>query len=251
MKQLVVFSRHPSHDALRQACLKLPVATSIRFGSSSRGKSKYKINLNPPEAIAISANKLLMKRAFDQAGIKTASWCTLQNAQALPDLKFPIVAKHIYGSRGTGNYKLGKKDFEAWVKDKDLTKYIFEHYYSYNREYRLHVTKKGCFYTCRKMLKQDTPKEQRWFRNNSNSVWIMEENPLFNKPQSWQAIEQDCIKALTTIGLDVAAFDVKVSSENDNEYILLESNSAASFGDVTLQKYIEQIPKMVEEALKG
>src|SRR5690606_37664702 len=126
------------------------------------------------EAIKNSANKLLMKQCFTKHGVKTADWWVIQehvdilaypnNAEQyneginLSDLPYPIVAKHIFGSRGTGNYLLkSKEELEAWLPGKTLSNYIFEKYYNYNREYRLHVSKDGCFYTCRKMLKSDTP----------------------------------------------------------------------------------------------
>lgn len=264
--RLVVFSRHPSHSALRHADIKLPVLVSIRFGSTNVGERPYALQLNKPEAVEISSNKLLMKKKFDLAAIKTAKWyfykpdgvlvCAEDPEKAVEPakLKFPIVAKHILGSRGTGNYKLDTvEQFNAWKQGKDMSMYIIERFYPYSREYRLHVTSEGCFYTCRKMLKEDTPENQRWYRNDSNSVWIVEDNAQFNKPKCWDAIVEDCVKALTTVGLDVAAFDVKVSAEDDKEqkYIVIESNSAPSFGDITLQKYIEQIPKIVASLTKG
>lgn len=258
--RLIVFSRHPSHSALRNAEVKLPVPVSIRFGSTSIGERKYAVELNKPEAVEISSNKLLMKKKFDEVKTKTAKWYTFCNAGevlaneegakqiSIKKLKYPVVVKHIFGSRGTGNYKIDSAEqMQECVSGKDLTQYIVERFYNYTREYRLHVTKQGCFYTCRKMLKEDTPTDKRWYRNDSNSVWVVEENAAFNKPKCWDAIVADCVKGLTSIGLDVAAFDVKVSAEKEEQdYIVIESNSAPSFGEITLQKYIEQIPKIVK-----
>jgi len=256
---LVVFSRHPSHNNLRQANVMLPVRTSIRFGSTNLGTKPYTVQLNMPDAVKISANKLLMKHAFDDAGISTAQWWFTENVLngfvgasnvAAENLPYPIVAKHIHGSRGTGNFKLNNvTELKEWFKGKTPANYIFEKFYSYNREYRLHVTADGCFYTCRKMLKSNTPAHQRWYRNDSNSVWMVEENPLFNKPTTWAQIEADCVKALLAIGLDVAAFDVKVQSEGKQNYIILESNSAPSFADRTLEEYVKIIPQLVEKQI--
>lgn len=262
MKKLAVFSRHPSHNELRKAKIMLPKSVSIRFGSINLGHYLYEIVLNKPESVLISANKLLMKRAFNAANITTSRWyiastisdgfveCIAENPNnnvitSIENMPFPIVAKHIFGSRGTGNFLLKTKEqLVSWLAGKTLTNYIFEKFYNYTREYRLHVSKNGCFYTCRKMLKNNTPAQNRWYRNDSNSVWVVEENPNFNKPANWSIIEEQCVNALSVIGLDLAAFDVKVAANETNDFIIIESNSAPSFGEKTLEHYIKEITKL-------
>lgn len=255
-----VFSRHPTHDILRGK-LKFPVRTVVRFGSITEGKNKFAVEINTPAAVQISFNKRLMKQAFDRAGIPTAKW--------YPDLKafietkdkihYPVIVKNIFGSRGKGNHLFtNKKEIKAFLEGKTVENYIFEQFYSFNREYRLHITRDGCFYTCRKMLKSDTPTDKRWFRNDSNSVWILEENTGFDKPLNWDSIVGDCVKGLQEIGLDVGAFDVRVQSTKDKdgnkrdnpEYIIIESNSAPSFGDITAQKYLETLEKLIKEKIE-
>lgn len=262
-------SRHKTHGAIRGR-IEAPVRTIVRFGSSTTIKEVYPklkpgsnvLEINPVDGIKNSASKLLMKRKFKEAGIKTAEWCEAKNVQDVKDFAkkygYPVVAKSHYGSRGEGNFLLKtEEELTAWIKGKDFNKYIFEKYYDFVREYRLHTDSAGCFYTCRKMLKEDTPKDTRWFRNDSNSVWIMEENAKFDKPQNWKTIVAECVKALAAVGLDVAAFDVKVQSSKSNkegvranpDFIVIESNSAPSFGDVTTKKYLEQIPKIIKRKL--
>lgn len=210
-----------------------------------------------------------MKQCFTEAGVKTADWFVTYNSMnfnnkstsegahtEFNDIDYPIVAKHIYGSRGRGNYKLNtKEELEAWLVGKTLNNYIFEKFYNYSREYRLHVSKDGCFYTCRKVLKNDTPSEQRWFRNDSNSNWIVETNELFDKPVNWDEVIAESVKALNAVGLDFGAVDLRIQSRMDKDgkersnpdFIVIEINSAPSFGEVTLQKYIEEIPKMLDK----
>jgi hypothetical protein len=205
-----------------------------------------------------------MKQAFTNAGVQTADWWTtdgqgvfFQNNTASVKtvnggLPYPIVAKHIYGSRGTGNTLIHtEEELETWLQGKTLSNYIFEKFYNYSREYRLHVTAEGCFYTCRKMLK--TEATDRWFRNDSNSIWVLEDNPLFDKPVNWDLIVQDCVTALNAVGLDFGAMDVRVQSRlnGDGEerespkWIILESNSAPSLATITTQKYLEELPKIL------
>ena len=266
-------SRHDSHNIIR-GIIKAPVRTIVRFGSITPTEAIYPkatklgkkiIEVNSVEGVKNSSSKLLMKRCFTKNNIKTAEWVEADIVQIEDEnisweennkkftISFPIVAKHHFGSRGTGNYLIeNKEEFNNWVKNKNLTNYIFEKFYSYSREYRLHVTKNGCFYTCRKMLKADTPQEKRWFRNDSNSIWVVKENPMFDRPVNWNKIEEECIKALEAINLDVAAFDVKVQSAFNNgkkrdnpAFIIIESNSAPSFGEITAEKYKEETPKII------
>jgi glutathione synthase/RimK-type ligase-like ATP-grasp enzyme len=273
----IILSRHPSHSILRAVNKTLPLfnfRTIIRFGSSTATEnySNVKVEINTVNAIKNSANKLRMKKCFTEAGVQTADWwvykqhdpigmtfvsgkdeVAIQNNNELP---YPIVAKHIYGSRGTGNTLLNnEQELQQWLQGKTLSNYIFEKFYNYSREYRLHVTKHGCFYTCRKMIKTDTPDDKRWFRNDQNSVWVLEQNELFDRPVNWKSIEEHCVKALNAVGLDVGAVDLRVQSathkdgslRKDPEFIVIEINSAPSFGEVTSQKYIEILPKLINE----
>jgi hypothetical protein len=265
----VIFSRHPSHSPLRKSGELLPFRSVMRLGSTTPSNPRLnRIELNSIESVKISSNKLLMKRKFTEAGVQTANWWTIgagnvaipngvgQQGSAFSDLPFPIIAKHVRGSRGEGNYKLDSlEELNDWMRGKTLSNYIFEEFYSYVREYRLHVSKNGCFYTCRKMLKTDAPEENKWQRHDDNCVWIVEENALFDKPVNWTNIVNDCKNALKAIGADILAFDVKVQSakkangsvRQEPKYIIIESNSAPSFGDVTLKKYMEEIPKLLKE----
>jgi glutathione synthase/RimK-type ligase-like ATP-grasp enzyme len=265
-RYLRVFSRHPSHDAIRSKIL-LPTLAAIRFGSSTLLSDKYKVVLNSVQAIKNSSNKLLMKQKFTEAGVKTADWWTVEtlgggylfsNNMDMVNLPYPIVAKHIYGSRGRGNTKLNtQEELVDWMRGKTLGNYIFERFYNYSREYRLHVTEEGCFYTCRKMLKENTPEDQRWFRNDSNSVWMLEENPNFDKPVNWDEVVEHSVRALKAVGLDMGAVDLRIqSSKHPNgdlrdycDFIVLEINSAPSFGDITAVKYAEEIPKLINKKL--
>jgi hypothetical protein len=256
-------SRHPTHDALRNAMPLMKFKSIIRLGSTrdlkdTPDKGGKRVEVNTIQAIKNSANKLLMKTCFQAANIITALWWTVGNFMGLTEEQkneqWPVVAKSLHGSRGKGNTLIkNMEEWIAWAEGKNLNNYIVEKYYDYNREYRLHVTKNGCFYTNRKMLKGDTPEDKRWFRNDSNSSWMLETNPLFDKPSNWVAIIAECVKALNAVGLDIGACDVKVQSaknadgkvRKDPKFIVIETNSAPSFGEGTTQRYLEELPKIL------
>ena len=264
----MILSRHPSHDILRLKHKKiaaLPYRSVIRFGSSTEVedsvvKGGNRIEINTVNAIKISANKLLMKQKFTEAGVKTAPWRQHCPIEGLTDLEFPIVAKAHYGSKGKGNTLLKThEEYLEWASGKNLSNYIFEKFMNFGHEFRLHVTEDGCFYTCRKALKQDVPEDQKWRRHDDICVWFLETNENFQKPNSWNDIVSDCVKALKAVGADLLSFDVRVQTPRDKdgnsrpyqEYILLECNSASSMdngtGEVSVcaQKYIDEIPKII------
>lgn len=259
-------SRHPSSKNLRLS-IKVPVRAVYRHGSTTQVESKYEIN--SIESIQNSASKFRMKECFTRGGVKSAEWyfpsqngirqAKLSQNEIVFDeipwnkIEFPLVAKLNLGSRGTGMVKINNLEhLKTFIENKVRgNNYYFERFYNFTREYRLHVDKQGCFYTCRKVLKNETPGDQRWYRNDSNCNWIREENPLFDKPLNWSEIEEHCIKALVSVGLDVGACDVKVQSNKNKkreklDFIVIEINSAPSFGDITLEKYRERLPETLK-----
>lgn len=261
MYKVQIRSRHPSHAPLRLELPKFKYKTVIRLGSTTPYKDTIanggkRIELNNVEAVTNSSNKLLMKNCFNEHNVLTADWihnsiCSeLEFEQWFKNISFPIISKFIYGSRGKGNvFHNTYNDFLQWKKDRNLNTYIFEKYYNYVREYRLHVSKDGCFYSCRKMLKQDTPLKKRWYRNDDNCVWILEDNPLFDKPSNWEKVIEESVKALNAVGLDMGAIDLRIQSSKKKKpkFIIVEINSAPSFGEITLEKYKEQIPLILNE----
>lgn len=280
----MIRSRHPSHKILRlryKSLPLLPFKSVVRLGSSTEvsddvTRGGNRIELNTVEAIRNSSSKLKMKRCFIKNEVKTAvaylyknnTFILMDSKESLElsinDLQYPIISKSLFGSRGKGNNKHNTpEELESWMEGKNLNSYIFERYYNYSREYRLHVNKNGCFYTCRKMLKKETEDEKKWYRNDENCVWIMEDSDtgLFDKPVNWDDIILHCVKALTSVGLDFGAVDLRVQSATNNkglkrdypEFIVVEINSAPSFGDnqeeltFVSRSYIEEIPKMLKE----
>jgi D-alanine-D-alanine ligase-like ATP-grasp enzyme len=275
-------SRHPSHNVLRGKSLPLlPFKSIVRLGSQTvftKDVSK-RVEINSVGAIATSCNKLLMKQAFTDAKVKTADWWKITKSSTgvitflksdndeerfpIEDLPFPIISKSFYGSRNKGNRKHDTvEELTAWMEGKNLNNYIFEKYYNYTREYRLHVSADGCFYACRKMLKRDTPEEDKWYRNDEHCVWIMEDNDLFDRPVNWDTVVAESVKAMKAVGLDMGAVDLRIQSatkggdgtdvvtRENPDFIIVEINSAPSFGDVTEEKYKLEIPKILKRKHK-
>ena len=264
--RLQVRSRNVSCNALRG--MRVPHRTILRLGSTTPTEDithfRRVIEINSPEGCYLSSDKILMKQRFMHGKITTAEWFIVnpkdrrfKRVQHYFDKwRSPIIIKHKYSSKGNRIYLVhNMEEFNDFVssmgRNLKIEDYIFERFYTYTREYRLHVTREGCFYTCRKMLKQDA--EVRWHRHENNSVWILEDNELFDRPKSWNKIVTECVNALKALNLDVCAFDIKVQSNNhdDPKFIILESNSAPALGEVGIEKYKVQILKLIENARKA
>jgi glutathione synthase/RimK-type ligase-like ATP-grasp enzyme len=254
-----VRSRHPTHQPLRELLPKLPFKSIIRLGSTT--ESDQRIEINTPLAVSVSSNKVFMKEAFDEfnqeegLGIPTSEWEYGEDYKE-HNLRFPIVVKRDISSRGKGIYKINtQEELNKFFETHDYNKYMFEEFHDYSREYRLHITKDGCFYTCRKLLKEETPEDKRWFRNDSNSVWILEDNPKFDKPINWDSIVEASVNSINAVGLDIGAVDVRVQSAKNKKgilrenpkFVILETNSAPSHGKITSEKYLEVIPKLLTD----
>lgn len=253
---LKIRSKNQSCAPLRR-CIETKTPTVLRLGSTTPLDQIFSPKLLPKakeintiEGCIISGNKTKMKEAFDKAEVKTARWMNMSQGQHdyVDELEFPAIIKHNHSSKGNGIYYIeNEEDLEEFVNEhkNNINEYIIEEYKKYVREYRLHVTEDGCFYTCRKMLREDA--EVRWHRHENNSVWIMEENELFDKPSNWDDIVNECIKAMKACKLQICAIDVKVQSSKkaNPEFIILETNSAPALGAIGIEKYKEQLKKMI------
>lgn len=269
--------RTKNHTAapLRKSLGEFAMRSIIRLGSRTTNAEAFPlwhdkrpiIEVNTAESCHNSGDKIIMKKCFDEAQVKTAKWAILGDilhgvleVEAYADWDdYPAIIKHKNSCKGQGIYYAENEESLLEIAanlDGNIHNYICEKYHTNAvKEYRLHVTEDGCFYTCRKMLKSDA--EDRWHRHDSNSVWIMEENPAFDKPKNWDDVISECVKALKSVGLNVGACDVKIQSEkgkrNDYipEFIILEVNSAPSMGEVTLVKYREELPKIIQKKINN
>lgn len=215
------------------------------------------IEINKCEAIEISRDKLLMKQVFKDNKVKTAEWIhDNYQGESIKELGFPIVGKSRTGQGGVGNTLINnQEELDVWKKGKVLNNYVIEKFYNYSREYRLHVTKDGCFLAWRKMRKADA--KERWYFNSDNCVWIGEENPLFDKPINWDECITESVKALISVGLDIAAIDLRIQSAIDEdgekrdkcEFIILETNSSPSLGKIGSEFYYKEIIKLINKKL--
>ncbi len=253
-----VLSRHPSHRILRKPIkgrvderkgVLVPALACIRLGSTTNW-DKTGIQINSIESIQNSSSKLKMKNCFKAAEVETPEWWkNIAEVNNIEDIPFPIIAKKVFGSRGRGIRKIDNQNQWEEFLEENNEGYYFEKYYNYTREYRLHITEDGCFYTCRKMLKEGTPEHRKFVRNDSNCVWFLEDNEQFDKPFNWDSIVEHCVKSLKAVGLDIGACDVRVKGKAEEDrthkFKVIEINSAPSFGEQTGIEWRKIIPSII------
>lgn len=245
-------TKNPSARDLRTKLREVfsPVRTLVRLGSLTKLNEVFRPGvrvqeINTIEAIEVSRNKLAMHKAFDKLGVQHARLFRVGEIKNQKDLVFPILAKKIVGQGGEGMKKLDSiADLDKFLRG-STEGYYFEEYFNGAREYRLHVTKNGCFLVWRKLRKNNA--KERWYFNNDNCNWISEENKSFDKPGNWDEIVQQSVLALKAVGLDLGAVDVRTQSTEGHKkvkFIILETNSAPALGRVGTDAYLNEIKKL-------
>lgn len=240
MFKLRVFSPNASCAPLRSIPFNKRVL--LRLGSTTPLVSKYKyLELNTIEGIRTSANKITMKHAFDKAGVIHSEWIngTKEQIKNFFNKHKILIAKHRHSSKGKDIYYIdNNQSLEELLGKINIKDFIFEKYYFFPNEYRVHVdVNHGCFYACKKILKEDA--EVQWHKHAENSIFVLltKDHIL---PNCWQQMIEDCVKALKQMNLTIACFDVLCSNDR---YIIVESNTAPSLATYGITYYSNHLKK--------
>jgi D-alanine-D-alanine ligase-like ATP-grasp enzyme len=104
----------------------------------------------------------------------------------------------------------------------------------------------------RKLRKEDTAEDKRWFFNSENCNWVGNDHELFDEPTNMVEIIEDCKKAMVATGLDIGCFDVRVQTSKKKipEYILVEVNSAPALMEKGIAAYMAQLVKVFNYKVK-
>jgi glutathione synthase/RimK-type ligase-like ATP-grasp enzyme len=205
--------------------------------------------LNSIESIENSRSKLRMRDCFEKAEVSMASGFTnVPNVALDKEVKFPILIKRDYGSKGRGMEKIDtKEDLDKWLKKNNSTGFYVEEYKDYGKEYRLHATQNEVFLSWRKVRRSDA--EQKWFFNSTNCNWLNEGHENFEKPKAWDLMCQHAVKAMRATGLSIGAVDIrcKKDAKTENDFIVCEVNSAPELGEVGTVEYFKVLNKIIKE----
>ncbi|MEG1495446.1 MAG: hypothetical protein RRZ84_07795 [Romboutsia sp.] len=241
MFRLRIFSPNASCAPLRSIPFNQRVL--LRLGSTTPLVSKYKyLELNTINGVKTSANKITMKKAFDAAKISHSEWITSKNINDIRKffhIHKILIAKHRNSSQGKNIYYVDNiQSLENLFTTINIKDFVFEKYYFYSLEYRVHIdVNHGCFYACRKVLKDDA--DIQWHKHANNSIFVLvtKEHIL---PECWEKMILECIKALKQMQLTIACFDILCSNDR---YIILESNTAPSLASYGITYYGNHLKK--------
>lgn len=247
MFKLRVFSPNTSCAPLRSIPFNQRVL--LRLGSITPLVSKYKyLEINTIEGIKISGNKIAMKRAFDKASVIHSEWinsASKSDIRKFLNLHKILIAKHKHSSKGKNIYYIDNlKSLDYLCDTVDIKDLVFEKYYFFPDEYRVHIdVNHGCFYACKKVLKPDA--DVQWHKHADNSVFVLVKKD-HKLPECWENMINDCIKVLKQMKLTIACFDILCSNNN---YIIVESNTAPSLASYGITYYSNHLKKYYDTRL--
>lgn len=265
MKKVQIRTKNPSAKPLKGS-IKSPFRCLVRLGSRTPAQetfAKVKLNrfkyieINSIEAIEISRDKLRMKEAFASAGVSQAKYSTSRDPNTILEEcggKFPLVGKHVLGSKGRGMVKLDTmEELQEYLRRKGSSNIFFEKFYNYAREYRIHINYlHGPFMIWRKLRRSDC--KERWFFNNENCNWVNPKHELFDKPSNMDQVIEEAHRAMEAVGLDIGAIDLRIQSNSTSKkpkFIICEINSAPQLGEQGINIYREAIEQMIEDKIKS
>jgi len=276
---VIVRTKNRSADPLRRS-IETDRRVVLRLGSRTPLSDIYRrrvprdvIEINSIEAVINSRDKLLMKRCFASRGVPQADAYLIGDSGFIPfiidsklvedadpvlddKLPYPVLAKRRVGYQGRGMQKLSDvEELRRWLRScGDGEAWIIEKFYNYAREYRVHVVSHGIgvILSWRKLRMNEVPPEERWFFNSHNSVWIREDNELFDRPFCWDRICKAAADAIESVGLDIGAVDVRVQSNKNvdpsgerQKFIICETNSAPTLSSHGIEIYKKTISELI------
>jgi len=226
----------------------------VRLGSRTptencSRKPRNFIEVNTIDAIENSRSKLRMKSCFSKLKVPQADWWRVGSIQNTNTMPYPLVLKRVFGFQGRGMRLINtKEELNDWLDANGSGEgWYFERFYNYAREYRLHVSiATGVFLSWRKLRTKEAT--NRWFFNSTNSNWVGEDHNLFDKPKCWKDMEKAAVDSLKAVGLDIGAVDIRVQSntQENPKFIVCEINSAPALGELGIEKYKEEILKILQ-----
>lgn len=241
MHKLRVFSPNHSCAPLRNIVFNKRIL--FRFGSTTPLVSKYKyLEINSIEGVIASSNKITMKKVFDKLNIHHSKWINSTNKQLIVNFfdKYKmLIAKHKRSSQGKDIYYIDTLEkLQELLNTVDLKDFVFEEYNFFPSEYRMHVDRDyGCFYACKKILKEDADVE--WHKHANNSVFVrVKEDTIL--PDCWNSIIEDCQKICQDMNMNILCFDILCCNDS---FIIVETNSAPALADFGLTYYANHIQK--------
>ena len=256
-----------------------PFRVHVKFSNRSVSNSGSLV-INEVEAINSSANKLKTYRKWKGTDVPynicfpatqfIVKATTPDGADELDlemlerNLPYPFVAKRILGEKKKGFYKINNdNDLIEFCRTERISNYLFEEYFEFTREYRIHVSpwlksksmvygfpsngktkvicnKDGVIVMVKKKMKNNS--EETILNRSSNDNVVFSTN---YQSEDWMVEARKlAVKAIELLGLDFGAIDVGYNSST-GEYRFFESNSNPGMDSMTAICYQQALKEII------
>lgn len=234
----------PSGRRLQRIMPRFNKRVLVRMGRRDESKP-CDILINPPEAIAISCDKLAMKNRFMINGVDTTNFEqiteeTIRKAES-GETTPPMVIKGRFSSGGKDVWRPETKERLVERLKEYVGSGIVEPFFKANREFRVHAdTTFGSFFIIEKV--QRNADKDRWKKGRRFCSFVEDfDLSLYGRT----LISLATVNALKAVGLDIGCCDVMMG-ENESYIKVCETNSAPGLGEKTILSYREAIIRLVE-----
>lgn len=231
--QRVIHNRIPVKEHLERDLPDFGTSVVIRLGGT-KPYEKYAIQVNKAASVLNSVNKKKQKDLLLKAGAPT-----------LPLLVrpvYPCVVKGIKRSGGINVFVVNSAKEFTKATAATNENYLIEPLFKATGEYRLHCTRKEVFFAVKK------------HKRNAADIIITRDNHFnereFVKPRLWQQMKDACVKAMTTLDLDIACFDVMYNRAGAvHQFAIAEANTNPELLDNTYAAYLKALQTVITDKI--
>ena len=214
----------------------------INWGSSNikREIGGVHVMLNSPVRINIASNKLKSFDSLKEGDVCIPEYTTDRKVaeEWLDAGKTVVVRTKLNGHSGEGILIVEPAEGKGGLVPAPL----YVKYVPKNNEYRVHVCHGVPFFIQRKARNRDVEDEKvNWQVRNHQNGFIYAHKDV----EVSEEVKKQAIAAIATIGLDFGAVDI-IETKAGKAYVL-EVNTACGLEGTTLDKYVEQFKKVVNE----
>lgn len=192
-------------------------------------------NLNSPVFVALATEKTQCLRILSEAGIPVPPFTVdREEAREMAREGRKVVCRTLTRANS------GRGIVMADTPDQVVAAPLYTQYIKKQDEYRVHVFNGRVIDVQRKMRRRDVPDDQvNWqVRNHSNGFVFGREG--VELPEH---VHARAIQAIARLSLDFGAVDI-IYNARQNEYYVLEINTAPGLSGTTLERYAEAVNEL-------
>ena len=194
-------------------------------------------DLNGPFNVAAACNKLDSFKVFKTLNVQTPLWTEDRNeAQNWVNSGNTVVVRTILnGHSGQGIRLVSEGEVQAAP--------LYVQYKKKRHEFRVHVFQGSVLDVVQKR-RRNRDERPETFNNQIRSYdngWVFCRDNVTRVPE----MDSLAISAVSSLGLDFGAVDI-IYNESENQYYVLEVNTAPGIEGTTLQLYADKIASLIQ-----